>query len=137
MRQIVFSPNGARLATASFDGSAKLWDAASGKELLTFSGHSGSVFGVAFSPDGKTIATASGDKTAKLWDAQTAPDGLTSVAFSPDGSQLATASRDGTNRIYLLKLEDLVTLAKQRVTRALTTEECQQYLHIKTCPDEP
>ncbi|HLE50435.1 MAG TPA: helix-turn-helix domain-containing protein [Anaerolineales bacterium] len=145
VRQIVFSPNGARLATASFDGSAKLWDAASGKELLTFSGHSGSVFGVAFSPDGKTIATASGDKTAKLWDAQTgqelltlhAPDGLTSVAFSPDGSQLATASRDGTNRIYLLKLEDLVTLAKQRVTRALTTEECQQYLHIKTCPDEP
>jgi choline dehydrogenase-like flavoprotein len=60
--------------------------------------------------------------------------GLTSVSFNPDGSQLAVASRDGTNRIYLLKIEDLVALAKQRVTRSLTAEECQQYLHMDTCP---
>jgi WD40 repeat protein len=66
-----------------------------------------------------------------------APDALTSVAFSPDGSQLAVASRDGTARIYLLKIDDLIALAKQRVTRSLTTEECQQYLHVSTCPAEP
>ncbi|HLO17715.1 MAG TPA: hypothetical protein VK206_22995, partial [Anaerolineales bacterium] len=135
-------PDGARLATASLDGTAKEWDAVSGKELFTLSGHVNDVLSVAFSPDGKTVATASGDKTAKLWDALTgkelitlyAPDGLTSVAFSPDGSQLAVASRDGTARIYLLKIEDLVALAKQRVTRSLTSEECQQYLHVTTCP---
>jgi WD40 repeat protein/transcriptional regulator with XRE-family HTH domain len=145
VRQVVFSPDGARLATASFDGTAKEWDAVSGKELLTLSGHINDVFSVAFSPDGKTVATASGDKTAKLWGALTgkelltlhAPDGLTSVAFSPDGSQLAVASRDGTDRIYLLKIEDLIALAKQRVTRSLTTEECQQYLHVPACPTEP
>jgi hypothetical protein len=56
------------------------------------------------------------------------------VAFSPDGSQLATAGPDGTNRIYLLKIEDLVRLAKQRVTRELTIEECKQYLHLEQCP---
>jgi WD40 repeat protein/transcriptional regulator with XRE-family HTH domain len=143
--QIVFSPDGTHLATASRDGSAKVWDAVSGKELLTLWGHNGTVFSVAFSPNGKTIATASADKTAKLWDALTgkelltlhAPDGLTSVAFSPDGFQLAVASRDGTDRIFLLRIEDLIELANQRVTRSLTTEECQQYLHVPTCPTEP
>jgi WD40 repeat protein/transcriptional regulator with XRE-family HTH domain len=143
--QIVFSPDGTRLATASRDGSARIWDAISGEALATLLGHDGTVFSVAFSPDGKTIATASADKTAELWDALTgkelltlhAPDGLTSVAFSPDGSQLAVAGRDGTARIYLLRIEDLMALAKQRVTRSLTTEECQQYLHVPTCPTEP
>ena len=145
VRQVVFSPDGARLATASFDGTAKVWDVVSGKQLFTLSGHVNDVFSVAFSPDGKTIATASRDKTAKLWDADTgkellslnAPDELTTVAFSPDGSQLAVASRDGTDRIYLLKIGDLMALAKQRVTRSLTSEECQQYLHVATCPVKP
>jgi WD40 repeat protein len=139
--QVVFSPDGTRLATASRDGSAKVWDAVSGEELFTLLGHDGTVFSVAFSPDGKTIATAGADRTTKLWDALTgkelltlhAPDGLTDVAFSPDGLQLAVASRDGTDRIYLLKIEDLITLAKQRVTRSLTSEECQQYLHVEAC----
>ena len=143
--QIVFSPDGTRLATASRDGSAKVWDAVSGEELFTLLGHDGTVFSVAFSPDGKTIATAGADRTTRLWDALTgkelltlhAPDGLASVAFSPDGLQLAVASRDGTDRIYLLKIEDLIALAKQRVTRSLTTEECQQYLHVPTCPTVP
>jgi WD40 repeat protein/transcriptional regulator with XRE-family HTH domain len=145
VRQVVFSPNGTRLATAGLEGNAKLWDAETGKELLTFSGHTGQVLSIAFSPDGKYIATASGDKTAKLWDPVTgealltlhAPDGLTSVAFSPDGLQLAVASRDGTTRIYLLKIEDLIALAKQRVTRELTMEECKEYLHEEQCPPMP
>ena len=66
-----------RLATASFDGTAKVWDAVSGKQLFTLSGHVNEVFSVAFSPDGKTIATASRDKTAKLWDADTGKELLT------------------------------------------------------------
>lgn len=145
VRRAIFSPDGARILTASLDGTVKMWDAASGKELLTMFGHTDSVFDVAFSRDGTQIATASGDQTARVWDANTgkelwifpAPDGLTGVAFSPDGSQLAVGSLDGTDRIYLLRIEDLMALARQRVTRSLTKAECQQYLHLEQCPPDP
>lgn len=145
IRRVIFSPDGSQLATSSYNGSANIWDAASGQELQAISGHTARIFDLAFSPDGKTLATASGDRTAKLWDVQTgkplltldAPYGVAGVAFSPDGSQLAMAVHEGTVRIHLLRIEDLVALAKQRVTRMLTNEECQQYLHIATCPTEP
>ena len=64
---MAFSPDGKRLATASYDHTAKVWDAESGKELLTLRGHSDNVYGVAFSPDGKRLATASGDGTVQVY----------------------------------------------------------------------
>jgi WD40 repeat protein len=46
---------------------AKIWDAESGKELLTLRGHSAGVVGVAFSPDGKRLATATEDGTVIVY----------------------------------------------------------------------
>jgi WD40 repeat protein len=64
-----FSPDGARVLTASTeDHSARLWDAASGKLLASFE-HQDELRDAVFSPDGARILTASKDKTAKLWDA--------------------------------------------------------------------
>jgi hypothetical protein len=56
------------------------------------------------------------------------------VAFDPEGMQVATGADDGTVRIYVVRVEDLITLARSRVTRSLTTEECQKYLHVDECP---
>ena len=56
---VAFSPDGGRVATASEDKTARLWDAASGKQLAVLEGHTGQVLSVAFSPDGGRIATAS------------------------------------------------------------------------------
>jgi len=56
------------------------------------------------------------------------------VAFSPDGTRLATTGSDGTFRVYVLPIDQLVRIARQRLTRGLTPAECQQYLHVSTCP---
>jgi WD40 repeat protein len=110
------------------------------------SGHTGNVIRLAFSPDGTCLATASFDSTAKVWDAATGQELLTlfgnatnvsGVAFSPDGRRLITSGFDGTTRIYVLPIEELVALAQSRVTRSLTAEECQRFLHMDACPAGP
>jgi hypothetical protein len=64
---VSYSPDGSTLATASADGTVKLWTPESGDLIRTLSGHEGWFTSVSYSPDGSTLATASADGTAKLW----------------------------------------------------------------------
>ena len=70
-----FSPDGARVVTASNDKTARVWDPATSKAIAILGGHDGRVFTAAFSLDGKRIVTASDDKTARVWDVSTIPKG--------------------------------------------------------------
>ena len=106
---MAFAPDGKQVLTGSWDKTARLWDAQSGKELRAFTGHADIVGSVAFSPDGKQVLTGSLDKTARLWDAQSGKELRTftgharvvgSVAFSPDGKQVLTGSGDKTARLW-------------------------------------
>jgi len=104
-----FSPDGLKLATASFDRTARIWDGATGHPLTPPLPHGGEVVYLAFSANGTLLATASHDRTARLWDTQTGqavhpplphPDRVIRVSFSPDDSMLATACLDGVGRVW-------------------------------------
>jgi WD40 repeat protein/tRNA A-37 threonylcarbamoyl transferase component Bud32 len=96
-----FSPDGKRVVTTANDNTARLWDAATGKELAVLRGHTDNVLGGLFSPDGRHVLTVSDDRTARLWDATIDPEGpprrgpwpgVRHAAFSPDGRRLAVGS---------------------------------------------
>jgi outer membrane protein assembly factor BamB len=93
---------------------------------------------------GVNLAGAGLNGIVRVWDAATNQELLTltgpganSVIFTPDNKQLAVARHDGTVRLYVLPIEELVDLAQSRVTRPLTTEECQQFLYVDECPASP
>ena len=140
---VVLSPDGNLLAVSNQDGVITLWDANSLNKIRTFVGHAGLVNRIAFSRDGTRLASSSFDRLAKVWDVSTGEElaslygnsgNVFGVSFSPDGNRLATAGADGTVRTYTLRLNDLVALARSRVTRSLTEEECRTFLHMDSCP---
>jgi WD40 repeat protein/serine/threonine protein kinase len=106
---VVFSPDGSQLASASHDGTLRLWDVASGRTLREFRGHAKEISSVAFSPDGTHLASASTDQTIKIWDVADGQarhtirghtDKVEAVAFSPDGRWLASTSWDQKVKIW-------------------------------------
>jgi WD40 repeat protein/tetratricopeptide (TPR) repeat protein len=106
---IAFSPDGKAVLTGSYDNTARLWDAATGRAIGAPMRHQSRIYIVAFSPDGRAVLTGSGDDTARLWDATTGRpltrplrhDGMVvCAAFSPDGKTVLTGSRDQTARLW-------------------------------------
>ena len=98
---LAWSPDGSRLISAgSSDRTARIWEAASAKTLLTLADHTGSVRCVAWSPLNDVIACGCNDKSIQLWNANTgsklealrgASDEVVRVAFSADGRYVSAA----------------------------------------------
>lgn len=107
---LAFSPDGATLATGSYDRAVKIWNLAyTAKPALTLTDHSDSVYAVAFHPNGKLLATGAADRAVKVWDTATGKrlytlsdctDWVYTVAWSPDGKHLAAGGVDKSIRTW-------------------------------------
>ena len=105
---VAFSPDGSRLATSSWDQTARLVDASNGKELFALLGHSSYVSAVGFSPDGSRLVTGSFDNTVKLWDVASGQEilelggeiGIVGARFTTDGRRILAVGGDGKVRAW-------------------------------------
>jgi WD40 repeat protein/DNA-binding SARP family transcriptional activator len=136
MTRATWSPDGQRIATYSEDMTGgRIWDAIKGEALLTFTGHTASVFGLDWSATGDRLLTVSNDGTAKIWDAATGAE-LLSYAFgpqltegkwSPDMKRIALSAADGKVRIvdvHWHTTDELIAYARECcLIRQLTADE--------------
>jgi GTPase SAR1 family protein len=104
-----WSADGERLASGGEDGTVRLWEASSGKELAVLEGHKDWVRSVGWSADGKRLASGGEDGTVRLWEASSGKElavleghkgGVWSVGWSADGERLASGGEDGTVRLW-------------------------------------
>jgi WD40 repeat protein len=116
---LAFSPDGCYLAASTREGSVKIWDASTLRELtLILLAHSSPVYGLGFSPDGRQLATAGeGDEAIRLWDVATWQSLITlgskgytisRVTFTPDGNEIAAVNGQERSEVLRWRVPSLV-----------------------------
>ena len=135
-----FSEDGKLLLATGEGTTVNLWNTQTGQLVLTIPQFPTYVNNLEISPDAKYLAVARLDGITQLWDASTGQELLTLpgsyVKFTADGKHLL-AWKDGILYGYILDINELMVLARTRVTRSWTPEECSKFLNTEVCPPAP
>jgi WD40 repeat protein/Flp pilus assembly protein TadD len=119
VKDVAFTPDGARLLSAGFDDTVKIWDARTGHALGALAGHTGRVAGVRVTRDGK-FAVTGGDHTLRIWALpdgkpvrtfDTGSDTVYSIDVSPDGRFIANGNGSGQAKVWSFEGKEVATLA--------------------------
>lgn len=142
LTSIAFTPDGRRLLGTSFDGLFRVWSTRTWSEEASVEAGAADLQA---SPDGNRAATVDADGAVRLWQVHPLREilvlpsgpigylGPDALSFNPDGTRLAVDVGDIV-RVYALDIDDLIGLARDRLTRGFTVGECRQYLHLDRCP---
>jgi WD40 repeat protein len=127
-------------STASYDGTARVWDLRENRpSFVALEGHTDPVRLASFSPDGTHVVTASKDGTARVWDLRGERPSFValgghqgevfSASFSPDGTHVVTASSDGTARVWRVypDVNELIPQVRAGLTRCLSQAQRDSY----------
>lgn len=116
IHSLALSPDGQILASGGWDGTVRVWDTGTGKELRTMRAHGREVTGLTFAPSGTVLASASWHHTIRLWDPATGKEiqprqasvsPMATIAVSPDGQVAATACADRSILLWSLKTREI------------------------------
>jgi WD40 repeat protein len=146
-----YSPDGTRVATADLDGTARVWDAETGRPVSPPLPHGGFLWCVAFSPDGRRVLTSGEDQTVRVWDAATGRpltpplrhrSPVVEAGFSADGRFVVAGSQEG-GRVWDAATGRLLTVpflpgrgsgqgraALTRDNRRLVTADHDEYVRV-------
>ncbi len=147
-----FSPDGQRIVSGSFDGTARLWNVSTREEAAPpMSGDQNPVLSVAFAHNHQWIVTGGAGGTARLWDTVNAPpvgmpleghqNWVHSVAFSPDDKWILSGSADGNLHLWPAP-QHLADALCGKLTTNMSVKQWSEWVperidYEKVCPDLP
>jgi WD40 repeat protein len=156
---ILFSHDGKRLATGGqtlayvADTTVKIWNAQDGSLIYCLDTESPMISTLDFNPDDRyLIATSMLDGYSQVWDTDLGVKRLTirtfrpyfwgGGGFTPNGKYIDLLEWNPIDWQYIFRrfvfdVDELMVIARTRLTRGWTPEECRQYLHTDTCPPDP
>jgi tetratricopeptide (TPR) repeat protein len=125
---VAFSPDGQRLASASEDKTVRIWDSATGKELLALKGHADTVSSVAFSPDGQRLASGNQAGSIHLWE---------TTSFSPEMQHRRATNQMVADLFGQMPLR-VDVLERLRTLPGMSMSSRQEVLTVaQTYPEDP